>query len=92
MHARIGYSRIEPDAIGRARTFLNDEMLPRVKQMPGVHGGYWLEPVEGEGMAVVIFDSKEAAEKGLPNTAPGDSPMPGVTVERVEIREVLAEL
>jgi hypothetical protein len=54
--------------------------------------GYWLEPVDGKAMAIVVCESKEVAEMPVPNAQPGESPAPGVTVERVDIREVIGQI
>lgn len=93
MYARVAYVTIDPDQYDAARRALEAEILPRVReQLSGASAGYWLEPVDGKGLTVVIFDTKEAAEAPVPNAQPGDSPAPGVTVERVEIREVIGSL
>jgi len=92
MHARIARSAVDPDQYETARKMLETEILPRVRQMPGVVGGYWMEPVDGKGMSIVVCESKEAAEAPVPNAQPGDSPAPGVTVESVEIREVIGQI
>lgn len=93
MYARVACVTIDPDQYDAARRALEAEILPRVReQLSGASAGYWLEPVDGKGLTVVIFDTKEAAEAPVPNAQPGDSPAPGVTVERVEIREVIGSL
>jgi hypothetical protein len=92
MHARVGYSRIDPAQYETARKVLETEILPRIRQIPGVVAGYWLEPIDGKAMTVVVFESKEGAEAPVPNAQPGESPAPGVTVERVEVREVIAQI
>jgi hypothetical protein len=90
MHARVGHLRVADMAqFDKARKVLETEILPRVRQAPGAVAGYFLEPVNGEAMGIIVFDSKEAAERPVPNAQPGESPAPGVTVERVEIREVI---
>jgi hypothetical protein len=88
MYARIAHSRIEIDR-SEAIDNLRKNVVPRVRQMPGLITAYWLEPLEGRGMAVLLYDTKEAAESSR-NLGVGDHPSPGVTVERVEIREVVA--
>lgn len=92
MYARVGHTRVDPAQYETARKVLETEILPRVRQMPGAVAGYWLEPVDGLGLAIVLFESKEAAEAPVPNAQPGQSPAPGVTVERVEVREVIGKL
>lgn len=89
MYARVAYTRIDMSQFEDARKVLDSEILPRVRQLPGVVAGYWLQPVDGKGMAIIVFDSKEGAESPVPNAQPGESPAPGVTVERVETREVI---
>lgn len=88
MYARIGRSRIDLPQLEAARKMLETEIIPRVRQLPDAVAGYWMEPVDGAGMSIIVFETKEAAERPVPNAQPGDSPAPGVTVESVEIREV----
>lgn len=92
MFARIVHSAVDPDQYEAARKALETEVLPRVRQVPGVVGGYWLEPVDGKGMSIIVCESKEVAEMPAPNAQPGESPAPGVTVERIEIREVIGQI
>lgn len=92
LYARVGRSRIDPAQYDAARKVLETELLPRIRQIPGVVAGYWLEPVDGKGLTIVVFESKEAAEAPMPNAQPGESPAPGVTVEHVEIREVVGKI
>jgi hypothetical protein len=92
VHARVAHSAVDPDQYETARKVLETEILPRVRQIPGVVGGYWLEPVDGKGLSIIVCESKEVAEMPVPNAQPGDSPAPGVTVERIEIREVIGQI
>jgi hypothetical protein len=89
MYARIGRSRVDLAQLDAARKMLETEVIPRVRQLPDAVAGYWLEPVDGVAMAVIVFKTKEAAERPVPNAQPGDSPAPGVIVQSVEIRRVL---
>ena len=45
------------------------------------------EPVDGVGMSVIVFDSKEHADQAAAYPLP---PLPGVTPLTLEIREVFA--
>ncbi len=92
LYARIAHTAVDPNQFETARKVLETEILPRVRQIPGVVAGYWLEPVDGKGMAIVVCESKEVAEMAVPNGQPGESPAPGVTVESVEIREVIGQI
>ncbi len=40
---------------------LREEVVPGVSAQPGFHAGYWLEPKDGQVLAVVLFDSEEEA-------------------------------
>jgi hypothetical protein len=85
MHAVVATVRIEDvqvasDALAGAR--LN--LVPRA---PGFITAYWLAPVDGIGMSVVVFDTKEHADEGAAYPLP---PPPGVTPLTLEIREVYA--
>ena len=46
MHARIARTVVDPDQYEAARKVLETEVLPRVRQIPGVVAGYWFEPVD----------------------------------------------
>ena len=55
---------------------------------PGFVAGYWMEPENGEGWSVVLFDSEEHARAAAPE--PGSSPGPGVTIKHVQFAPVVA--
>jgi hypothetical protein len=61
-----------------------EHMVPQVSGSPGFVAGYWMEHSETEGQAVVIFDSKVAAQgfADLLKTAPD---APGVTPDRASV-------
>lgn len=42
---------------------LHSDIVPRVSQAPGFVAGYWLEPREGQGRGVILFESEEAARR-----------------------------
>ena len=69
---------------------LRETVVPRVKQAPGFQSGTWLAPVAGKGLSVVVFEGEENARAMAAMVAVGSSPSPGVTVERCEVREVVA--
>jgi hypothetical protein len=82
-------SSVDPE-----RTGLNDVVIPRVRQLPGVIAGHWLEPIDGKGLSIVIFETHEAARGAIEamGLKEGSSPAPGVTVEGVQTREVIGHL
>lgn len=69
---------------------LRERVVPQVKQAPGFVAGYWVA-LDGQkrGRAVIAFESEDAARQaaGMIEQA-ADT---GVTVESVEIGEVVAK-
>ena len=66
---------------------LREEVVPRVKQMPGFVAGY-LTRGGSEGLSMVVFDSEEharAASDQVPSQLPDN-----VTLQSNEVREVIA--
>lgn len=66
---------------------LADLRLAIVLRAPGFVSAQWLEPIDGVGMSVIVFETKEQAEQALARPLP---PLPGVTPLTVQIREVYA--
>ena len=79
--------------IEAAREFLPQFAVPAAREH-GAKGGYWLAEQGGRGVAVVVFETEEEAQKAAAMLQVGQPPMPnapeGVTVKAVEVREVLA--
>jgi hypothetical protein len=46
-----------------ARKELRERIVPMVSQIPGFVAGYWLEPVDGKGESLVVFESEDGANK-----------------------------
>ncbi|MBW8481135.1 hypothetical protein [Actinomadura parmotrematis] len=86
MHAAFVTIRIDPERAPQAAAALMDDVLPRLKAAPGFVGGHWMEPRDGDGLAVLLFATEDDAERGA--LAGLDGPVPGVTVRGVEIRRV----
>jgi hypothetical protein len=85
MHAVVATVRVENVEVARkSLAGLRLELVPRA---PGFVSAYWLEPVDGVGMSVIVFETKEHAEKAAAYPLP---PLPGVTPLTLEIREVYA--
>jgi hypothetical protein len=85
MHAVVATVNIED--LAAAREALAGLRLNVVPRAPGFVSAYWLEPVGGIGMSVIVFDTKEQAEAAAAYPLP---PLPGVTPLTLEIREVYA--
>lgn len=88
MHAVV--LSVTVDDFEAALPDLRERVVPQVKQAPGFAAGYWVA-LDGRkaGRAVIAFESEDAARQaaGMIEQA-ADT---GVTVESVEIGEVVAE-
>lgn len=88
MHATLVSVRVSPEAQEAALVTLREEVVPMIAGAPGFIAGYWLEPVNGVGLSVILFDTEEQARQASPPVGP--APAPGATVENVEVRAVVA--
>ena len=70
-----------------AESHLQENVVPGVSQAPGFVTGHWTYK-DGTGLAMVVFESEEAAN-GVAERIPSMVP-DGVTLEDVEVREVVA--
>jgi len=86
MYAALVKLSIDPAQAPAAAAAFTNEILPRVKSAEGFVGGYWLDPVDGEGFGFVLFTTEEQARRATPPAA--DWPAPGVTILSVDVRRV----
>ena len=66
---------------------LRSQVVPRVSEMPGFVAGYWTRK-DDSGLSMGVWESEEAANAAadmVRSVAPA-----GVTVESVQVREVIA--
>ena len=70
-----------------AREALAGLRLTLVPRAPGFVSAYWLEPIDGIGMSIIVFETRQHADEAVAYQLP---PLPGVTPLTVEIREVYA--
>ena len=76
-----------------AQAMLEEQVVPRVKDAPGVVNAYWARSDEGRGGSMIVFDSEEAARavaEQLQSGPPANSD--AVSLDSVEVREVVAHL
>ena len=66
---------------------LRENVVPGVSQAPGFVAGYWTYK-DGTGLAMVVFESEDAANE-MSERVPSMLP-DGVTLEDIEVREVVA--
>jgi hypothetical protein len=85
----------DESTIEQAREMLQNFAAPRAREW-GAKGGYWLAPVGGRGVSVIVFETEEDARKAAAQFEVGEPPMPnapaGVTMRTIEVREVLANV
>ena len=68
---------------------LESQVLPMVRQNPGVLNGYWLAPPSGDqGLSIVLYDTEENAR----SAAGSIRTPPEVQLLSAEVREVVASL
>ncbi len=85
MYAVVATVKIkDPEVAREALAGLRLNLVPKAS---GFVRAYWLAPIDGIGMSVIVFDTKEHAEEAVAYPLP---PLPGVTPSTVEIREVYA--
>lgn len=88
MHAVL--VRVTINDFETARKDLQEQVVPRVKQAPGFVAGYWTRSADGSnGRAMIVFDSEETAQGATEMIRAAASNEGGVTLEDVEVREVV---
>jgi hypothetical protein len=90
MHALLVKVEIDEGHGQEAQQVLESQIVPRVKQMPGVVSGVWLLSDDGlKGSSIVVFESEEAAKAAQAQAA--QMPQPDfVHFGDVEVRQVSA--
>lgn len=77
---------IDPTLASAAAEAFGTAVLPQVCSGPGFVGGYWLEPVDGQGFGFVLFETEEQALSATPPAVSWAAP--GVEITRSEVRSV----
>jgi hypothetical protein len=85
MHAVV--VKVTINDVDAAEKGLREQTVPGVSQAPGFVTGHWTRK-GNTGVSMVIFESEEAAQ-GASERIRANSP-DGVTVDDVEVREVVA--
>jgi hypothetical protein len=93
MHALVVHAAVtDPDA---SRQSLRDDIVPRARDSEGFVSGYWLAPIDGNGLAVIVYESEDkarAADARLQEMIrSGEQLSPFAKVESSEVREVVAD-
>jgi hypothetical protein len=88
MHAVVGNVTIHD--FERGLPVLRDEIVPQVRQAPGFVGAYWLRSDGNRGMSVIVFESEDTAQALARRIESEGPPTDAVTLNSVEVREVVA--
>ena len=79
---------------GEAATkMLRENIVPRVKESPGLVHAYWARGDDGRAGSMIVFEAEEQAQaiaEEIRQGPPGNSD--AVTLEGVEVREVIEHL
>lgn len=91
MHAVVVEVGVESGREEEGIAYLHANVLPAVKQAPGLVSGYWLASKEGQGLTVLVFDREEAAQETAGDLTRARRPE-FATLGKVEVREVVAHV
>jgi len=75
--------------VDQARQMLKEEIVPRASAAPGFVAGYWTRSGDS-GLSMVVYESEEAARAVAEQIQSMGLPDDAVTVDGVEVREVVA--
>ena len=86
--------RVKIHNAARTREVLTGQVVPQVSGVPGFEAGYWTWSTGGgdlDGLSLIVFDSEENARAaGERISAIANAATDDVTLEGVEVREVVA--
>lgn len=90
MHAVV--VRVKIGDSETAEQGLREQVVPQVSQAPGFVAGYWTRADDGgNGLSMLVFDSEDSARRAAERIQGPEAMRPEtVTLESVEVREVLA--
>ncbi len=71
---------------------LREEVLPEVKQAPGLVAGYWTRGEGDSGVGMVVLESEDAANAMSERVEAAANADDNVTLKSVEVREVVANV
>jgi len=86
MHAVL--VRVTINDAEQATKALHEEIVPRVREAPGLVAGYWVRLDGNEGRSLVVFESEEAARAAADQVRA--TAFEFVTLDSVDVHEVVA--
>ena len=87
MHAVV--VKLTIDDVGRDDQLLDEQVVPRASGAAGFIAGYWTRAGDS-GLSMVVYESEEAARAIAEQIQSMGLPDDAVTVDDVEVREVVA--
>lgn len=88
MYAVVVRERGPADQINTSGKHLEANVLPRVREAPGIVSGFWMTDTAGATLNVMVFDSEDAARSALEPARSAPRP-PSMQVESAEVYEVM---
>ena len=68
---------------------LHEDVVPQVRQAPGLVAGYWVRLDGNQGRSIVVFESEEAA-RAAADQVRAMPPSEFVNIDSVDVHEVVA--
>jgi hypothetical protein len=90
MYAAVVKLMIDPAQAPAAAAVFTTQILPRITSAEGFCSGHWLDPSNGEGLGIVVFETELQARRLAQPTF--DWAAPGVTILTVDVRRVAVSL
>jgi len=94
MFARVFRVKVPPEAAEKGPGLIQEQAVPRLRQLRGFHAAYWLHDAQaGEGLTVVLWDDEQAARDAEEQTGPMREEMQrqlGVTPQDMREYNVIA--
>jgi hypothetical protein len=90
MFAVVGEVSIDAGREDESIEFLKANIVPQVKQAPGILGGYWLSGQDGKGLGITLYETEEDARRAA-EMAKGQPRPDYITSAHFNVREVVAQ-
>lgn len=89
MHAVVVRETADREAIDGSGAHLTSNVVPRIREAPGVVTAFWMTDGSGGTLNVLVFEDEDAARAASERVR--NAPRPGfMTLESVELYRVLA--
>ena len=88
MHAVVTRVTVNDEPAGRK--MLAEEVVPRASAAPGFVAGYWTRSGnDDKGISMVVFETEDQANQAMAMIQQGPPNPDAVTLDSVEVREVI---